>query len=310
MGCALLKEAIRMRILVSGSSGLVGRALCAALDAEGHTVVRLVRNDTALSDNVIYWDPARGVLAGDSLAGIDGVIHLAGESIASGRWTPGRKARIRDSRLQGTRLLCERLAACYPPPAFLIAASAIGYYGNRGEDVVDETAGQGGGFLAELCGAWEEETHRVTKAGMRVVNLRFGMVLSDRGGALEKMLPPFRLGLGGPLGNGAMWMSWIHIDDVVSAVRFAMHHAELSGPVNTVAPNPVTNRTFTQALGHVLKRPAFMTVPAPLLRLALGEMADELLLSSLRVRPQRLEDSGFTFAYPDLDAALASLLAP
>ncbi|MBL7646252.1 MAG: TIGR01777 family oxidoreductase [Candidatus Hydrogenedentes bacterium] len=299
-----------MRILVSGSSGLVGRALCPVLEAEGHTVVRLVRNDTALSDNAVYWDPARGVLAGESLADIDGVVHLAGESIASGRWTPARKTRIRESRLQGTRLLCERLAACGPPPAFLIAASAVGYYGNRGDDVVVETARQGGGFLAELCAAWEDETRRAANAGMRVVNLRLGMVLSARGGALEKMLPPFRIGLGGPLGNGAMWMSWIHIDDVANAIRFVMHHPELAGPVNTVAPIPVTNRTFTQALGHVLKRPAFMTVPAPVLRLALGEMADELLLSSLRARPQRLEDSGFTFLYPDLDAALVSLLTP
>lgn len=297
-----------MRILVSGSSGLVGKALCGVLEGEGHTIVRLVRNDTALSDNAIYWDPARGVLAGDQLAGIDGVIHLAGESIASGRWTPERKARICDSRLQGTRLLCERLAACAEPPAFLIAASAIGYYGNRGDETADESAPRGEGFLAELCAAWEEETVRAVRAGIRVVNLRLGMVLSARGGALEKMLPPFRLGLGGPLGNGAMWMSWIHLDDVVSAIRFAMHHPELAGPVNAVAPNPVTNRVFTQALARVLKRPAFFAVPAPVLRMALGEMADELLLSSLRVRPQRLEDSGFTFTHPDVEPALAGLL--
>jgi uncharacterized protein (TIGR01777 family) len=297
-----------MRILVSGSSGLVGKALCGVLEGEGHTIIRLVRNDTVLSDNAIYWDPARGVLAGDQLAGIDGVIHLAGESIASGRWTPERKARICDSRLQGTRLLCERLAACGQPPSFLIAASAIGYYGNRGDETVDESAPRGEGFLAELCATWEEETGRAVRAGIRVVNLRLGMVLSARGGALEKMLPPFRLGLGGPLGNGAMWMSWIHLDDVVSAIRFAMHHPELAGPVNAVAPNPVTNRVFTQALARALKRPAFFAVPAPVLRLALGDMADELLLSSLRVRPQRLEDSGFTFTYPDVEPALARLL--
>lgn len=299
-----------MRILVSGSSGLVGKALCSVLEAEGHTIVRLVRNDTALSENGIYWDPARGILAGDQLAGLDGVVHLAGESIASGRWTPERKARIRDSRLQGTRLLCERLATCTAPPAFLIAASAIGFYGNRGGDVLDETAGQGEGFLAELCSAWEDETRRASTAGIRAVNFRLGMVLSARGGALAKMLPPFRLGLGGPLGDGTMWMSWIHLDDVVGAIYYAMHHPELAGPVNAVAPNPVTNRDFTRALGRVLGRPAFLAVPTPLLRLLLGEMAEELLLSSARCAPQRLEDAGFTFAYPDLEAALASQLAP
>ncbi len=299
-----------MRILVSGSSGLVGRALCGVLEKEGHTVVRLVRNDTALSENVIYWDPARGILAGDRLAGLDGVVHLAGESIASGRWTPERKARIRDSRLQGTRLLCERLATCGAPPAFLIAASAIGYYGNRGDDIVDETSGPGRGFLAELCAAWEEETLRAARSGLCVVNLRLGMVLSARGGALAKMLPPFRLGLGGPLGSGAMWMSWIHLDDVVSAIRFVMDHPEITGPVNAVAPNPVTNRAFTQVLGRVLGRPTILPVPAPVLRLALGEMADELLLSSLRGTPKRLEEAGYAFNYPELEPALASLIRP
>lgn len=299
-----------MRILVSGSSGLVGKTLCGMLEREGHTVVRLVRNATALSENVIYWDPARGILAGDQLAGLDGVVHLAGESIASGRWTPERKARIRDSRLQGTRLLCERLATCSAPPAFLIAASAVGFYGNRGNEIVDESAEPGGGFLADLCAAWEEETRRASTVGIRVVNLRLGMVLSAGGGALAKMLPPFRLGLGGPLGDGAMWMSWIHLDDVVSAIYYAMHHPELAGPVNAVAPNPVTNREFTRALGRVLGRPTFFAVPAPVLRLLLGEMADELLLSSLRGTPMRLEEAGFTFAYPALEAALASQLAP
>lgn len=297
-----------MRILVSGSSGLVGRALCQALEADGHTVVRLVRNDTALADNAIYWDPARSVLAGDALNGMDGVVHLAGESIASGLWTPERKARIRESRLQGTHLLCERLASCDQPPPFLIAASAIGFYGNCGDNIVDENSGPGKGFLAQLCEDWEGETLRLAAAGTRVVNLRLGMVLSTQGGALQKMLPPFRLGVGGTLGNGAMWMSWIHLHDVVKIIRFAMERPELSGPVNAVSPHPVTNRTFTRALGRAMHRPTLFPVPAPLLRFALGEMADELLLASLRGRPLRLDAAGFTFDFPEIDGALRNLL--
>lgn len=298
-----------MRVLVSGSSGLVGKALCAALAGEGHTVVRLVRNDTALSDNAVYWDPDRGVLAGDQLSGLDGVVHLAGESIAGGRWTPERKARIRDSRLRGTRLLCERLAACSPPPAFLVAASAIGIYGSRGDEIVAEDSAPGHGFLADLCQEWEGETRRASEVGLRVVNLRLGMVLSANGGALAKMLPPFRLGLGGPLGNGAMWMSWIHLDDLVRSILHAMNRPELAGPVNALAPHPVTNREFTRTLGRVLKRPAVLAAPAPVLRFALGEMADALLLSSLRGVPRRLEESGFVFGFPALEGALSDLLA-
>lgn len=299
-----------MRILVSGSSGLVGRALCAALHAEGHTVVRLLRNDSALAENAIYWDPGRGILAGDQLEGINGVIHLAGESIASGRWTPARKNRIRDSRILGTRLLCERLASCKVPPAFLIAASAIGYYGDCGEEAVEESHTPGRGFLAEICQDWEGETRCAAQAGLRVVNLRLGMALSTDGGALAKMLPPFRLGLGGPLGNGAMWMSWIHLHDLVRGLLHAVHATDLAGPVNAVAPSPVTNREFTRSLSRALGRPAIFAVPAPVLRFLLGEMADELLLSSLRVLPRRLEEAGFEFHYPNLDEALANLLAP
>lgn len=299
-----------MRILISGSSGLVGRALCAMLADEGHTVVRLVRNATALSEHSIYWDPGQGILAGDLLSSLDGVVHLAGESIASGRWTAERKARIRDSRLLGTRLLCERLAASAQPPAFLIAASAIGYYGDRGEEMVAEDGAPGRGFLAELCQDWEGETLRAADAGIRVVNLRLGMVLSREGGALQRMLPPFRLGLGGPLGDGTMWMSWIHLNDLVRAIVHLMDHDTLAGPVNAIAPTPVTNREFTRCLGRMLHRPAFISAPAPVLRLVLGEMADELLLSSFRGVPRRLEASGFTFMYPDLERALGDILHP
>lgn len=298
-----------MRILVSGSSGLVGKALCAALAGEGHTVVRLVRNDTALSDQAIYWDPGRGVLAGDQLSGLDGVVHLAGESIANGRWTTEHKARIRDSRVQGTQLLCERLATCDAPPAFLISASAIGFYGSRGDEILTEDSAPGQGFLAEVCQEWEAKTQRAAEAGVRVVNLRLGMVLSGEGGALAKMLPVFRLGLGGPLGSGSMWMSWIHLEDLVRAMRYCMNTSTLSGPVNALAPNPVTNRAFTRSLGHALHRPTVFPVPAPVLRLALGEMADELLLASARGIPHKLEQSGFTFQFAQLDSALTEILA-
>lgn len=297
-----------MRVLVSGSSGLVGKALCAALAQAGHTVVRLVRNDTALSDQAIYWDPGRGVLAGDQLLGFDGVIHLAGESIANGRWTPEHKARIRESRLQGTQLLADRIAACGQPPAFLISASAIGFYGNRGDEILSEDSAPGRGFLAEVCQEWEAKTRRAAEAGVRVVNLRLGMVLSAEGGALAKMLPLFRLGLGGPLGNGAMWVSWIHLDDLVRAIMHCIDTPSLAGPVNAMAPAPLTNRDFARTLGKALHRPAFVATPAPVLRIALGEMADELLLASTRAIPQKLEDSGYTFQFAQLDSALTDIL--
>lgn len=298
-----------MRILVSGSSGLVGKALCTALTRAGHTVVRLVRSDTALSDQAVYWDPGRGVLSGDQLAGIDGAIHLAGESIANGRWTPEHKARIRDSRVQGTQLLCERLATCGAPPAFLISASAIGFYGSRGDEILTEDSAPGQGFLAEVCQQWEAKTQRAAAAGVRVVNLRLGMVLSAEGGALAKMLPVFRLGLGGPLGSGKMWMSWIHLDDLVRAILYCVNTPTVAGPVNALAPNPITNRDFTRTLGALLKRPTFFAVPTPALRLALGEMADELLLSSARGIPRKLDESGFDFQFGDLESALTDILA-
>jgi len=297
-----------MRILVSGSSGLVGKALCEALAQAGHTVVRLVRNNTALSDQAIYWDPGRGVLAGDQLVGLDGVVHLAGESIANGRWTPEHKARIRDSRVQGTQLLSERIATCGQPPAFLISASAIGYYGSRGDEFLTEDSPPGQGFLADVCQEWEAKTRRAEEAGVRVVNLRLGMVLSAEGGALAKMLPLFRLGLGGPLGNGAMWMSWIHLGDLVRAIVHCINTPSLAGPVNAMTPNPVTNRDFTRTLGKALNRPTFITAPAAMLRLALGEMADELLLSSARGIPRKLEESGFEFEFAQLENAFTDIL--
>lgn len=297
-----------MRVLVSGSSGLVGKALCTALEKAGHAVVQLVRNDTALSEQAIYWDPDQGVLAGEQLAGLDAVVHLAGEPIATGRWSAEKKARIRDSRVKGTQLLADRLASLEGPPPVLISASAIGYYGNQGDAEVTEEAPLGHGFLAEVCRDWEAATKPAAEAGIRVVNLRIGVVLSSEGGALAKMLPPFRMGMGGPLGNGKMWMSWIHLDDLVGAILHALETEALRGPVNGFAPNPVTNKEFARTLGRVLKRPAVLPVPATVLRTALGDMADELLLSSVRGVPARLQDTGFAFAHPELEGALRDLL--
>ncbi len=297
-----------MHILVSGATGLVGRALSRRLEADGHVVRRMVRNASPHSSEAVYWDPAKGILSPDDLEDLDTVVHLAGEPIASGRWTPERKARIRDSRVKGTQLLCERLLACKKPPATLIAASAMGYYGNRGDEVLTEDSAAGSGFLAEVCQAWEERTEAARDGGIRVVNLRIGLVLSGSGGALSKMLPPFKCGLGGTLGGGKPWMSWIHLDDLVGAIVHAIDTTTLSGPVNGVAPSPVTNKTFTKTLGAVLGRPTFLPAPTPVLRTVLGEMADEMLLASTRIKPDRLITSGYTFAFPELEGALRDLL--
>ncbi len=297
-----------MEILLSGATGLVGRALCATLEDDGHTVRRMVRNTSPLSPEAIYWDPKNGTLAPEDLEGADAVVHLAGEPIAAGRWTAARKARIRDSRVEGTRLLCERLAACSFPPSALIAASAIGFYGNRGDEILNEGSGAGTGFLSEVCQAWEASTEAASAAGIRVVNLRIGVVLSPAGGAMAKMLPAFKWGLGGTLGGGVPWMSWIHLDDLVGAIIHTLGRADLVGPVNAVAPGAVTNKTFTKTLGRVLGRPTVLPVPSSVLRVLLREMADELLLSSAHVTPERLIASGYDFRFSDLENALGDLL--
>ncbi len=298
-----------MNILVSGATGLVGQALCKTLKPEGHTVRGMVRHATPFSPDAVYWDPSKGILSPADLEGLDAVVHLAGEPIAAGRWTEARKQRILDSRVNGTRLLCERLAGCKSPPSVLIAASAMGFYGSRGDEVLTEDSAVGEGFLAEVCQAWEEATKPASDAGIRVVNLRIGLVLSREGGALGKMLPAFKLGLGGTLGGGLPWMSWIHLNDLVSAIVHSLSTESLAGPVNGVSPEPVTNRTFTKTLGRVLGRPTFLPVPTPVLRMALGEMADELLLSSMRIMPERLQSSGFTFQFDNLESALRDVLS-
>jgi len=295
-----------MRVCVSGASGMVGGTLTARLQQDGHEVMPLVRHSAG--DAGISWDPADGQIDADRLNGFDAVVHLAGENIAEGRWTAAKKARIRDSRVQGTRLLSSALAQLENKPQVLVSASANGYYGDRGDELLTEDSPAGDGFLPEVCVDWEAATQPAVEAGIRVINLRIGPVLSTQGGALAKMLLPFRMGVGGVVGNGRQYFSWIELDDLVGAIVFAIQHESLRGPVNAVAPQSVTNREFTKTLGKVLKRPTVMPMPAFAMRLALGELADGLLLASARVEPRRLLDTGFPFAYPDLEGALRHLL--
>lgn len=297
-----------MKILVTGSSGLIGSALVPVLTSEGHDVTRLVRSKPRLGEAGIYWDPSIETIDTPSLEGFGGVVHLAGENIAAGRWTAEQKARIRDSRVKGTRLLAESLARLARRPAVLLCASALGYYGNRGEEVLKESSPSGSGFLAEVCREWEAAAEPAARCGIRVVNLRMGVVLSPKGGALSRMLPPFRLGLGGRVGDGKQYMSWIAIDDVVGAFSFALKREALCGPVNVVAPNPVTNAEFTKTLGRVLGRPTVFPMPAFAARLAFGEMADALLLASARLEPAKLLGTGYAVRFAELEGALRHLL--
>ena len=303
-----------MRILVSGARGLVGSALVPLLSASGHRAVRLVRTESAdaqtsvQDDAAVVWDPQAGDGRPDAFEGFDAVIHLAGENIASGRWTEGLKRRIRDSRVVGTRRLCEILAQCAQPPKAFLCASAIGYYGDRGDEVLTEQSTPGTGFLADVCRDWEAAVEPLAAAGPRIVRLRTGVVLSPDGGALKKMLLPFRLGLGGVIGDGTQYLSWIALDDVTGAIRHALETDSVSGPVNVVSPEPVTNRDYTHTLGKVVARPTVLPLPAFAARLALGEAADALLLASTRVEPARLTQTGYTFRYPMLEGALRHLL--
>ncbi len=292
-----------MNVAISGSSGLVGSSLADRLRRPENRVVRLVRGQARAADEV-PWDPASGRIDASGLDGLDAVVHLAGENIASGRWTPAKKRRIRDSRIEGTRTIATSLAALDRPPPLLINASAIGFYGDRGEQQVDEDSPVGSGFLAETCAEWEAATEPARRAGMRVVLLRIGVVLTPAGGALRRMLPAFRLGLGGRLGAGAQFMSWIALEDLIRALEHVLRDRTLAGPVNAVAPGALRNREFTRVLGRVLRRPTAFPVPAWLLRLALGQMAQELLLSGACVRPTRLQAAGFSFRLGDLETAL------
>ena len=296
-----------MTVLVSGSSGLVGSALIPHLEASGHRVLRLVRTSPK-SDLERRWDPKTGELAAADLEGIQAVVHLAGENIASGRWNEAKKNRIRSSREDGTRLLAQGLAKLQTPPGVLISASAIGYYGNRGEEILNEESPPGADFLAETCIAWENAARPAADAGVRTVYVRIGIVLSADGGALAKMLFPFRMGVGGVIGSGDQYMSWISLSDLAGIINHALNTETLQGPVNAVSPAPVTNREFTKTLGGALSRPTLFPMPSFAARLAFGEMADALLLSSTRVLPARLQETGYVFQHPKLDGALRHVL--
>ena len=295
-----------MKILVTGASGLVGGALVPCLEAEGHEVARLGRSAPAEGD--VRWDPDAGVLEAGALEGFDGVVHLAGENIASGRWTEARKRRIRESRVNGTRLLAETLARLERRPRVLVSASAIGLYGDRGGEELTEESPAGSGFLSEVCREWEAATEAAEGKGIRVVHARLGIVLSRDGGALAKMLTPFRLGAGGNIGNGRQYMSWITLDDTAAAIGHLLAAEAASGPVNVVAPAPVTNGEFTRNLGRVLRRPTLFPMPGFAARLAFGEMADALLLASTRVKPARLMASGYAFRHGSLEEGLRHVL--
>ena len=293
------------KILVSGASGLIGSALLPSLQSSAYEVTRLVRG-AATGKGDVAWDPSRPV-APESVSGFDAVVHLAGESIV-GRWTEAKKRRVRESRVQGTRNLAEALAAAPQPPRVFVSASAIGYYGDRGEETLREESSPGSGFLPEVCREWEAAAEPATKAGIRTAQLRFGVVLSASGGALQKMLPPFRMGVGGNIGSGRQWMSWIDIDDVVGAILHVIKNDSLRGPINVVGPNPVRNAEFTKTLASVLSRPAILPMPAFAARLVFGQMADELLLASQRVEPTNLSSTGYTFQNPELRSALEDIL--
>jgi uncharacterized protein (TIGR01777 family) len=295
-------------VVVSGATGFLGAAVAAALEADGARVLRLVRRPSTAS-NEIAWDPDGGQIDSARLEGSDAVVHLAGESIAGSRWTAERKQRIRESRVRGTGLLVRTLAGLRAKPKVLVSGSAMGIYGDRGDDELTENDPLGTGFLAEVGAAWEAAADPARAAGIRVVHPRLGLILHPEGGALQKMLPPFRLGLGGQLGNGRQWMSWISRDDGVGVIRAAIETASLSGPVNAVSPHPVRNAEFTSLLGAALHRPAIAAVPAFVLELMFGELAKEGLLASQRMIPARLLSIGFRFQDPELGPALVKLLA-
>jgi uncharacterized protein len=309
--CAILVRELGelLKIVIAGASGLVGTATTNALRADGHLVVHLVRSDKGLTQNDVPWDPASGKLDTAAIEGANAIINLAGAGIGESRWSDARKEILRSSRVESTRVLVDAFAKLWQKPQVFLSASATGYYGNRGDEVLTEKSCGGDGFLADLARDWEAQALRAEAFGVRTVLLRFGMILSSHGGALPRMTAPFMLGLGGRLGSGKQWMSWIAIEDVIGAVREALTHESLSGAVNAVSPNPVQNAEFTRVLARVLHRPAIFTAPAFALRVVLGEMADELLLASQRVQPQKLIASGYAFRFPELEPTLQSILS-
>lgn len=300
-----------MKILVTGSTGLIGSALVPFLTTNGHSVTRLTRSRSfsgaKIGESVSYWNPDAKEIDPSVFEGHNAVVHLAGENVA-GIWTEEKKRRIRKSRVDGTWLLSRSLATLKEPPDVFVCASATGYYGDRGDEILTEESGSGRGFLADVCREWEGACKPAIEKGIRVVNLRIGLVLSPKGGVLKTMLTPFRLGLGSTIGSGNQYISWISIDDVVGAIYHAINKKDLNGPVNAVSPTPVTNREFTRTLSRVLGRPSFLSIPGFVLRLLIGEMAEETLLASCRAIPKKLLDTGYGFLYPELVGALRHLL--
>jgi len=296
-----------MNVLVTGSSGLVGSALGPLLSSNGHQVIRLLRSKPYAGEARRFWDPEAGTLDSGALEGLDAVVNLAGENIA-GRWTDAKKAKILNSRVKSTRLLSVALSRLARPPKVLVSASASGFYGDRGDQLLTEESASGSMFLSEVCRQWEAATKPAAQAGIRVVVLRIGVVLSAGGGALARMLTPFKLGAGGRMGSGRQFWSWIALDDLLGATLHALNTPALHGPVNAVAPHPVTNLEFAKILGRVLKRPTLLPMPAFAARLAFGQMAKELLLASARMEPARLLATGYKFQYCGLEPALRHLL--
>jgi len=294
-------------ILITGASGFVGTYLTEFLTDKGYNVIILSRSVKNTKASIAHWDPESGEIDIDALQNLGAVVHLAGESI-TGRWTDHKKEQIENSRVLGTKLLSESIASLNKKPEVLISASAIGIYGNRDDEILDEASSPGGGFLADVGVKWEEATSSAKDAGIRVCNLRIGLVLGQDGGALEKMLAPFKFGLGGRIGDGTQYWSWIAVDDLIQIIYYLLKNENVEGPVNAVSPNPVTNNQFTKALGRTLNRPTIFPLPAFAARGLLGEMADETMLSSTRVIPQKLLDSGFKFKYTDLNEALSGIL--
>jgi uncharacterized protein (TIGR01777 family) len=295
-----------MKVLISGATGLIGSALIPALESGGHQATRLTRSPRSSED--VGWDPSSGTIDASRIEGHDAVVHLAGENIGEGRWTPEKKRRILESRREGTRLLAETIAGLPEPPQVMVSASAVGYYGDRGNDLLREDSEPGSDFLAEVCKAWEAAADPAREADIRVVHPRNGIVLSTEGGALARTLPIFKLGGGGRIGSGRQWWSWVAIDDVAGAYVHALTDDSIEGPLNVGSPNPLTNAEYTKVMGKVLNRPTIFPLPAPAARLMLGEVADALLLASQRVEPAKLKETGYEFRYPELEGALRHLI--
>ncbi|MCA9035029.1 MAG: TIGR01777 family oxidoreductase [Planctomycetaceae bacterium] len=293
-----------MTVAISGATGLVGQALSLRFQSRGDRVLSITRRDGDGFDDSVRWDPSTGLVNPARLEGIDAVVHLAGENIAGGRWTDSLKKRLRSSRIQGTRSLVESLSKLKHRPRTLVCASAIGYYGDRGDAALTEDASAGNGFLPDLCRDWEAEAIKAEELGMRVVCVRIGIVLSPKGGALAKMMLPFKAGVGGNIGAGDQFWSWIGLNDLARVLEFCVDNQQLTGPVNAVSPNALTNAEFTRNIGAVLHRPTIFPLPAFMAKLVLGEMANELLLASARVVPQKLLKAGFKFEHPELASCL------